>query len=285
MNYKKIHDNLLIYIRSTPIKQRLMKRNCNDSRLNLESIYVEVHHIIPRSLGGLDNKENLIQVLPEEHLFFHMLRYKIFRKIEDMWAVRIMLNGCANPNKYKLIEKNHLTKKIRMGYAWVRTHAYFVRKTTGWHSKEGLQRISDSRKGKMIVKDAVTNEIIGSIEKNHPNVLSGLWVHHSKGRIPSQQERERVRLRNIGQSNPNASGLSDEYFIQKGVEAFCKFGYILSWPEMHRLSIEQNFPWIKSLRSRFNGTGVNGYYLEMEKQTRIKFDPYYTRKQKNHVKN
>jgi hypothetical protein len=283
MNYKKIHDKMINYIKSTPTKDRIKQRNPNDARLYSDLLYVELHHIIPRSLGGVDDLSNLIEVLPEEHIFIHMLRYKIYGKMEDMWAVRFMLNGFANKNKFK---KNYkiLNKKIRMGYAWVKTHAHYVRKIKGWHTNDGIRRISEARKGKMVVKNSETGEFIGMVEMNHPNVISGKWVHHSKGRDRSEKERMQISNRTIGQKNPNASGLSEEYFIQKGIEAYKKFGYILSWKEMLRLSEKENFKWIKSLKNRFEGKGALGYYLEVEKKTGSKYDPYYTRRSSKNLK-
>ena len=47
--------------------------------------YVERHHIIPRCMGGNDNKENLVELTPEEHFLAHQLLVKIY------------------PNNYKLV--------------------------------------------------------------------------------------------------------------------------------------------------------------------------------------
>lgn len=276
MNYKHIHDTHITYIRSTPTRDRLLKRNPTDSRLAAASLYIEMHHIIPRSLGGLDDSSNLVEVLPEEHIFLHMLRYKIYGKREDALAVRFMLNGYdAKP----LLSgtKIALTKQIRMGYAWIRTHAQTIREKHGWHTPEGVANISKARRGKMPAKDALTGKKIGMVEITHPKVLSGEWVHHTKGRQFSAKEIEQIKTRSKGQSNGNASGLPDEYFIQKGLEAFKEFGFILSWGEMLKLSKVRGFRWIKSLRSRFDGKDRAGYYMILEEQTKVKFNPYRSR--------
>jgi hypothetical protein len=284
MNYKTIHDKMVNYIKSVPSKSRLLKRNTSDPRLNDASLYVELHHIIPRSLGGNDDLSNLIEVLPEEHIFIHMLRYKIYKKMEDMWAVRFMLNGFDSKKSFKKLNYKILNKKIRMGYVWLRIYAQNVRKIKGWQTADGLKRISKAREGKMVAKDAETGKFIGMVEMNHPNVISGKWVHHTKGRVFSEKECVNIRNRTTGQKNPNASGLSEEYFVQKGIEAYNKFGYILSWREMFSLSEKENFKWIKSLKSRFDGKGALGYYVEVEKATDSKYDPYYTRRSSKNLK-
>lgn len=277
MNYTQIHDKIIKYIKKTDSRERIRRRNPNDFRLEFGHIYVEVHHIIPRSLGGSDRWDNLVEVLPEEHLFLHMLRYKIFRKREDALAVRFMLNGYDN-NKGGV--KVVLTKKLRMGYSWLRTHSSFLRKSEGWQTEDGRRRISESRKGTMPVKDVDTGEIIGSVSVSHPNVISGKWVHHTKGRKFSDKERAALKIRNVGLGNPNSSGLSDKYFIDKGVELFREFGRILSWGDTLKISEDRNFVWIKSLRSRFGGRGSYGYYSEVEAATGSKYDPYFTRRAK-----
>lgn len=272
MNYKKLHDKFVEYAKTTRPKQRLINRNSLDERLQNNSIYIEIHHIVPRSLGGLDDEKNLIELLPEEHIFIHMLRYKIFNKREDILAVRFMLNGFDSSNPFKGAFKAALNKKIRMGYAWIRTHAQMLRKTEGWQTKDGAKRISDARKGTMPARDTETGKIIGSVPVNHPNVISGKWVHHSKGRKQSQKEIEQKKIRQAGQGNANASGLSDEYFIQKGVEVSDIFGRILSWRNMLVYSERAGFKWIKSWKSRFDRKGLKEYYRLVEERTGKKFD-------------
>lgn len=253
MNYKKIHDELIKYCRETSPKDRLLKRNKNDCRKNDLRMYVEIHHIKPSSLGGTNHPSNLVELLPEEHVFIHMLRYKIYQSREDILAVRFMLNGFSSRAKFKL------TKKVRMGYAWVRTYAQGVRNSVGWQTPDGRQRISSARKGKMPCKNLATGEKVGMVSLDHPKVKSGEWVHHSKGRIQSKKEILWKRKHNAGQNNPNASGLSDEYFIQKASEYKSRLSRIPTWAEMLRFSETDGFHWIKSLKSRFGGRGKAGY--------------------------
>lgn len=281
MNYLNIHNKLVNYARTVTPRDRIRNRNKNDVRLNSVSLYVEVHHIIPRSLDGDDSKENLVELLPEEHIFIHMLRYKIYNKREDMLAVRFMLNGMSTRNHMK--NQIFLTKKLRMGYSWIRTHSAEFRKEIGWQTEDGVRRISEARMGTMPVRDSVTREMIGSVSVDHPNVLSGKWVHHTKGIKYGQEVRDKISKRNKGQGNGNASGLTEEYFIQKGLEMYKEFGAILGWGTMLNLSEQRGFKWIKTLKSRFEGRAQKGYIEEMEKATGTKYK--HNRKLCNKIKN
>ena len=40
--------------------------------------YVEHHHIIPRSEGGLDNNDNIVALTAREHYICHLLLAKIY---------------------------------------------------------------------------------------------------------------------------------------------------------------------------------------------------------------
>lgn len=272
MNYKTIHDKFINYFRSTPPRDRIMKRNPTDQRLAMVSLYQEVHHIIPRSLGGKDLLDNIVEVLPEEHIFLHMLRYKIYKKREDALAVRFTLNGYNSKNKFKGSYAPILNKKIRMGYAWLKQHTWSVRLSLGWQTKEGRDRISAARKGTVVVRDAKTKKIIGSVSNTHPKFVSGEWVHHTKGRKISAEEREMRKKMGGGYNNNNYSGLTDEYFINKGAEIALTEGRILSWREMIILAEKLKFKWIKGVvKSRFNNQGKGGYYRNIEIITGYKY--------------
>ena len=175
MNYKLMHDNLIKLCQETNHRDRLAKRNSNDIRLLDEIIYTEKHHIIPKHDNGKDNKENLVIVLPEEHYLLHLLRYKYLHSRNDFLAVRCMRNGYIYK---KQIKCGSFLNKLGV-------HKHMIasfRKKIGWHTSEGIKSISNARKGNTPVVDAITGESIGSVDINHPNILSGKWVHHTKGK-------------------------------------------------------------------------------------------------------
>ena len=64
MNYKKIYFQIIRNRRNNPLS---------------EEEYGEVHHIIPRSFGGDDNKENLVHLTAREHFVVHFLLYKMYK--------------------------------------------------------------------------------------------------------------------------------------------------------------------------------------------------------------
>ena len=47
--------------------------------------YVEVHHIVPKSLGGTDDESNLVKLTAREHLVAHMLLPRFVENKIPMW--------------------------------------------------------------------------------------------------------------------------------------------------------------------------------------------------------
>ena len=60
MNYHKIYESLV---------ERGKTRNLE--------CYTESHHIVPRCMGGSDDKQNLVDLTPEEHYLAHQLLVKM----------------------------------------------------------------------------------------------------------------------------------------------------------------------------------------------------------------
>lgn len=83
MNYK-LHYNRLI--------KRAKSRDLD--------CYKEKHHIIPKCMGGSDNKDNLVDLTPREHFIAHLLLTKIYPdKISLANAIQMMCIQSPNQNR------------------------------------------------------------------------------------------------------------------------------------------------------------------------------------------
>ena len=71
--------------------------------------YCEIHHIVPRSMGGSNKSHNLVKLLANEHYMAHMLLAKIFPdNIKIITAANIMCNRNTGNNKeYKWIREQY----------------------------------------------------------------------------------------------------------------------------------------------------------------------------------
>lgn len=80
-----------------------------------EDVYCERHHIIPRSIGGEDDESNLVNLLPREHFFAHLLLTKMVTNEQNIikmnWALHKMCY-CGidyfNSRDYEWYRRRHI---------------------------------------------------------------------------------------------------------------------------------------------------------------------------------
>jgi hypothetical protein len=83
MNYAKHYNNLIT---------KAKNRTSHDG-------YYEVHHIIPRCIGGTDDKDNLVKLTPEEHYVAHQLLVKIYPNDNKLIRAAMMMIPNRPSNK------------------------------------------------------------------------------------------------------------------------------------------------------------------------------------------
>ena len=81
MNYKKIYDALV-----ARAKPRGLNKNSVD-------FYSEIHHIVPRSIGGTDNPSNLVMFTGREHFIAHMLLWKTYPEDISLMRAAFMMSS------------------------------------------------------------------------------------------------------------------------------------------------------------------------------------------------
>jgi hypothetical protein len=90
MNYQKIYEKII------------------DRAKNRElTCYKEKHHILPRCLGGTDDKSNLVDLTPEEHYLSHQLLLKMHPNNPKLVYALIKMSGnkFCNNKLYGWIKK------------------------------------------------------------------------------------------------------------------------------------------------------------------------------------
>ena len=131
--------------------------------------YQETHHIIPKSLGGSDKKDNLVKLTAREHFICHwlltkMTDYKHKQKMDyALWMMMNIVN--EQQHRYKVNSKTYQILKYRLSAVFSKQHA--GKKL----SEETKKKISETRKRKFaegelsIVRYANTNAKIAEKRK------------------------------------------------------------------------------------------------------------------------
>lgn len=219
MNYKKLYESII------------RKARDENRKKHKGGVYYEWHHVIPvfmflirkksrkgppgHLLGNHDDAENLVLLTPREHFICHILLKNMFKDtkyaIQATSALGFFTSKVIKKHpRYKFFEKanSSLYERARI---------------------EGLAAISKCRKGKFPMRDVSTGNIVGSYEATHPKYLSGEWVHHSKGRKWTKNERINHGEQSRGETNNNYrdEALYSKYYLSAALEAKNEFGIVL----------------------------------------------------------
>lgn len=133
MNYKKHYD--LLIERS---KNRVLEG------------YVEKHHIIPKCLGGTDDKENLAILTPDEHFLAHQLLVKLNPGHRGLvYAVQMMTNhhtdARINNKLFGWIRRRMALAMSEQTKSWLKENEHPRGMLGKKHTGDGLEKVLASQ--------------------------------------------------------------------------------------------------------------------------------------------
>lgn len=194
MNYQRIYDQF--------IEDRRKKEN------EVKEDYYEKHHIVPRSLGGTNQKKNIICLTPEDHIRAHVMLAKIHGG--KMWAAVFSIVG-------NITRQNRIpTRKCMKFHALSRKKFAEANKGKGnpfygkKHSQELINKLSDQntytlkhRTGKTVTgkrkdickKTALKTNHISSLLMKTKNSIHGWYVPKYFSDFPEPQKAIREKWR------------------------------------------------------------------------------------------
>ena len=205
--------------------KKLIDTARKEYRMKDQETYYERHHIVPDFLfknrkrtgpkghldGNPDSEENLILLTFSEHLMAHYYLYEIYKDTRYEYSSGSALQFFfvkATGNHKRQINLSEVDEKFLKEMEHLRLL--------------GNECISKARTGMMPVVDAITREKQGSVPVDHPKVLSGEWIHHSKG-VPGKSARNMS-----GSKNTNFKELTQarRERMWECVSESCQDGYL-----------------------------------------------------------
>ena len=154
--------------------------------------YTETHHIVPRSLGGLDEESNLVKLTAREHFICHLLLPKMTKGQDHhkMVYAFVIMSGrkVYGSRKYAFYREEYakINSKLRSGsgngmYGVDRSgekNTFYGRK----HSQETKDKISAAKKGVSIPMPPQTDEHRRKIsEARKRNSKKHTFIHSDHG--------------------------------------------------------------------------------------------------------
>lgn len=98
MNYLSIYDSLISKRKAVPLSKE---------------VYGEEHHIIPKCMGGSDEKENIVRLTAREHYLAHALLFKHYRTTALSHAWHSMLRRGKGQERVFTSAQYDLARKAR----------------------------------------------------------------------------------------------------------------------------------------------------------------------------
>lgn len=202
-------------------KQLIMNRICNP----VKSAYKERHHIVPKSEGGSDDADNVVNLTAREHYIAHLLLAKIYDDKKMHSAVIYMQ---TNHNKNRVFKFNsRLYEKMREEYRKkISGKNHWNYGKPAWNSgKHGIYSDETRRKISDGTKKALSNP---EIRKHISEALKGkcFWKEDTKQHMSakfsgrgnpfynhthSEEAKQKMSKAQCGEKNPNyGKHLSEE---------------------------------------------------------------------------
>ena len=94
---------------------KLYYKITSNAKQRITDGYTELHHIIPQSMGGSNDKENLVDLTAREHFICHWLLIKMTEG-EDRSKMLYALNGMKAENRYQQRYHTKITARVYEKY-------------------------------------------------------------------------------------------------------------------------------------------------------------------------
>ncbi|MCK9544170.1 MAG: NUMOD3 domain-containing DNA-binding protein [Novosphingobium sp.] len=190
MNYQKIYNDLIENAKSKNRKR--LKRD------NPKFVYYERHHIVPRCMGGQNDKENLVLLTAREHFVAHKLLVEIYPKNGKLYCAIFKMINCSN----KFQDRNYIVSsreydKIRKEFSDFMSKLKKGKRGTP-HTEEFKKYLSKKFKGRKVSEETK--------EKLRERVVSPetrLKMREARlGKVLSKTTKEKISKNTKGKNNP-----------------------------------------------------------------------------------
>lgn len=210
MNYEKIYNDII------------SKAGSEDRKKIKGGIYYEAHHIIPKCMGGSNDKSNLIILTAKEHYMAHRLLCVIYPDNNKLrFALWAMINGLSSSKKRHTLScqiyaqlKEDVIKRFshtKKGRPLSEIHKKNMRKPKTKKntyskppiSEETRKKMSDAKKGKTFSAEhrkKISEANLNSIHKKVTDDTKNKISIANTGRTRSDETKQKMSEAKKGKS-------------------------------------------------------------------------------------
>jgi len=174
--------------------------------------YTECHHIHPRSLGGADTADNLVNLTAREHFVCHWLLTKM-TKGEDRYkminALRMMRAEKEGQQRYTTAITSRVYETIKKEYAQLQSERF-----SGENNPMYGDKFYRSEEGKQRQKNAVTGDNNGAKKEEARQKISQSKLGKKREAF-SEEWRAKMAEKKKGENNPRYGATVSEETKEK----------------------------------------------------------------------
>ena len=168
----------------------------NKRKVEVPEGYSERHHIIPKSLGGPNTKDNMVRLTAREHFIAHVLLTKMFigeAKRKMTFALHLMQRGKGHPKMDRYVPNSHIFALYRKNLSLTPSEAT-------------LQKMSASQKARAPFSVEQRSNMSKGIKASYENnpALRELRGSQSRGVPKSAETKLKMSLNGKGKKMPES---------------------------------------------------------------------------------
>lgn len=111
--------------------------NAKSQQRNKGDAYYESHHIIPKSLGGSNNKNNKVLLSGKEHFICHHLLTKIYPKSNSMYYAFWCMCNYSSQNQQRVRPTSTTYENIKKQFAKISSKRWLTNNPNTWIDNTG----------------------------------------------------------------------------------------------------------------------------------------------------
>lgn len=168
-----------------------------EERPKKQRINFELHHIIPKSLGGLDIKDNLISLTPREHFVAHMMLWKAYEgpMIYAFWQMSNCNNLKMSSRLYETLRKD-FREQARINQSGINNRKEQTEEErrkrsetiTKWWAERHLNEVFNGKRKSLKNKPSEKKKMKPHSEEHRKNLSESL-----KGKPKSEEHKANIR--------------------------------------------------------------------------------------------
>jgi len=187
----------------------------SNAKLRTIAGYKERHHIIPVSLGGSDNKENLVDLTAREHFICHWLLIKTQTgeaKAKMIYALNGMKRNGHCTQRYETKITSRVYENLKKEFSIIHSATMKGRPA---HNKgvpateEQKEKNRKSASGKKMSPDSIANGVAKRTGQKRTEEQKAKISQALKGKLKgpmSQEEKDKRSIANKGKVKPSGFG-------------------------------------------------------------------------------